>query len=471
MWRLNKPSSLRAFPPLLLLLSCLVGESTRDGQRPISPPLRLIVELLQIAVSLMLYIVVQRKHSNWILLSEPEKDEDPGLDARQSSNTPIPTGSSRFYALGGIIGALFAVQAFTSFKLARLIGIVSGLIVMLASHTYQPAKSIKPGPSIQQLLRFEAAHPNCHPRKEPATLRPVWESDYHKFDNVLLVVFLSHARYDIVYIGTGNREDAGFEHSFDVVANSYHSSEDINADYFKLSGRMAHHMLWQVMMENDCGYDGYLWAPFDTFLNVPRLQQFDKARFWYSSPWAQYVPNPALHIVNKSREHEHHPRPLAPAPAEIAPLVYPDNPDDIPKDKDTWWWHSHRAASLSPGIREGGSADTIYIPQRYAKAYRDTLAVFLETTCFLVIVMPATVHLVNPRHEPSLFVDHHWLAWGLMNATWVREQWENGLEVDTFHTFHWGSGHAEMFKMREGIVEDTRLVLTRSAARQGIEWE
>ncbi|KAK7012876.1 hypothetical protein R3P38DRAFT_3016449 [Favolaschia claudopus] len=106
MWRLNKPSSLRALLPLLLLLPCLVGESTRDGQRPISPALRLLVELLQIAVSLMLYIVAQRKPSNWILLSEPEKDE-------LSEIPTIPTGSSRFYALGSIIGALFAVQAFT----------------------------------------------------------------------------------------------------------------------------------------------------------------------------------------------------------------------------------------------------------------------------------------------------------------------------------------------------------------------
>ncbi|KAK6992275.1 hypothetical protein R3P38DRAFT_3408933 [Favolaschia claudopus] len=163
-------------------------------------------------------------------------------------------------------------------------------------------------------------------------------------------------------------------------------------------------MLYQVMMENDCGYDGYLWAPFDTFLNVPRLQQFDKARFWYSSPWAQYVPNPALHIVNKSREHEHHPR--------------------------LGW----------PACRPAFAKVPLPLRQNLAEYYNGEIRL-------------------------------HWLAWGPMNATWVREQWENALEVDTFHTFYWGSVHAETFKMREGIVEDTRFVLAQSAARQGIEWE
>jgi hypothetical protein len=53
-------------------------------------------------------------------------------------------------------------------------------------------------------------------------------------------------------------------------------------------------MLYTALKEHDCGYDGYLWAPFDTFLNVPRLQQFNQDQFWYHSTWGDYVPNPAL---------------------------------------------------------------------------------------------------------------------------------------------------------------------------------
>ena len=72
---------------------------------------------------------------------------------------------------------------------------------------------------------------------------------------------------------------------------------------------MAHHMLYTAMNEYDC-YDGYLWAPFDTLLNIPRLQQFDQRYFWYHSPFAQYVPNAALgdEVVNQNVSM--HPPPL-----------------------------------------------------------------------------------------------------------------------------------------------------------------
>lgn len=116
----------------------------------------------------------------------------------------------------------------------------------------------------------------------------------------------------MVFIGPGSREDAGFYHSYDVLVDSYESDEDLNdPDWFKMAGRvcgsrpcsrfdrspvisqMAHHMLYTALREYPC-YDGYLWAPFDTLLNVPRLQQFDQDLFWYHSPFGQYVPNVAL---------------------------------------------------------------------------------------------------------------------------------------------------------------------------------
>lgn len=54
----------------------------------------------------------------------------------------------------------------------------------------------------------------------------------------------------------------------------------------------------------------------------------------------------------------------------------------------------------------GGSADTLYIPGRHRLQFMDTLALFLETGCFLEIATPTTVHLVVPPQEPILFVDH-----------------------------------------------------------------
>lgn len=70
------------------------------------------------------------------------------------------------------------------------------------------------------------------------------------------------------------------------------------------------------MREFDC-YDGYLWAPFDTLLNIPRLQQFDQDLFWYHSPFGEYVPNVALGDALVNANKSYHPPPLniSPDPA------------------------------------------------------------------------------------------------------------------------------------------------------------
>ena len=54
----------------------------------------------------------------------------------------------------------------------------------------------------------------------------------------------------------------------------------------------------------------------------------------------------------------------------------------------------------------GGSSDTIYIPGKHRETFLSTLALFLETDCFLEIATPTTVHLTVPPDEPILFVDH-----------------------------------------------------------------
>lgn len=67
-----------------------------------------------------------------------------------------------------------------------------------------------------------------------------------------------------------------------------------------------------------------------------------------------------------------------------------------------------RMAEFTSGTTRlvGGSADTLYIPGRHREKFMDTLGLFLETDCFLEIATPTTVHLVVPRDEPILYVDH-----------------------------------------------------------------
>lgn len=70
---------------------------------------------------------------------------------------------------------------------------------------------------------------------------------------------------------------------------------------------MAHHMLQTVLTQHtspkDC-YEGYLWAPFDTFLNIPRLMKFDRSRVWYHGVdgAVEYVDNPAFSQARSLRK-------------------------------------------------------------------------------------------------------------------------------------------------------------------------
>ncbi|KAH7927621.1 hypothetical protein BV22DRAFT_1006523 [Leucogyrophana mollusca] len=326
--------------------------------------------------------------------------------------------------------------------------------------------------------------------------------NYSKFNNVLLIVFFSHARYNanldyhrevyadyfpnIVYIGPASREDAGFSHSYDVLVDSYQSDEDLSdPSFYKMAGRMAHHMLYTALREYDC-YDGYLWAPFDTLLNVPRLEQFNQNQFWYHSPWGQPVPNPAVEdlpgVLNTSLH----------APSA---LVSPDPSLNLTEGWRGWgpdWCdphvgvgvcmeafrkvsseHRERLALFTDGQTRliGGSADTLYIPGRHRKAFMDVLGLFLETECFLEIATPTALHLVVPPEESILFVDHWWIWMPPFNASFVRQQWEAGYEVDTFHTFHWGERDPDgQWRGNHEHVGDVRRLLRESAERQGIDF-
>lgn len=74
-------------------------------------------------------------------------------------------------------------------------------------------------------------------------------------------------------------------------------------------------------------YKGFLWAPFDTLLNIPRLQLFDQNRMWYFSPWGEYVPNPAMSGDVWGNASGHAP------PARISP----DPETDFESTHRGWW--------------------------------------------------------------------------------------------------------------------------------------
>ncbi|EPQ54498.1 hypothetical protein GLOTRDRAFT_77044, partial [Gloeophyllum trabeum ATCC 11539] len=295
----------------------------------------------------------------------------------------------------------------------------------------------------------------------------------HAFDDVLLVVFFSHARYDvnldyyrdvygewfpnILFVGPKSREDKGFKHSYDVVVDSYMSDEDLSdPKHYKMAGRMAHHMLYTALTQHPC-YKGYLWAPFDALLNVPRLTLFDQERFWYHSFAGEYVWNPALtgpppnvttttpgseerqerHGVSAGeripnvRVQEDPPVRNDSAPVmdgnydqnrHATPVVVGPDPEvDWTVGWRGWgpdWWYvdprvglkacypaflrtpEHMRSRMSRLFTNGttrligGSADTLYIPGQYREVFIETLGLFLETECFLEIAVPTAVHLV-----------------------------------------------------------------------------
>ncbi|KAI5121401.1 hypothetical protein M0805_003173 [Coniferiporia weirii] len=334
------------------------------------------------------------------------------------------------------------------------------------------------------------------------------ERNYHEFDNVLLIVFFSHARYDanldfykevyseffpnMVFVGPRNREDKGFSHSYDVLVDSYESEENLS-DWrnYKMAGRMAHHMLYTILTappySTGC-YEGFLWAPFDTLLNIPRLQLFDKTRLWYFSPWAEYIPNAAI-----SEDAWQNPSNHA-LPARVSPDPETDFKSTYRGWWVDWWWGDEHFGIpvCKPAFERipldmrtrlahrfthdetryiGGSADTLYIPARLAPGFIEVLGTFLETDCFLEIAVPTAVHLIVPEGENILFVDHWWIWEPPFNASFVRDVWARGMEVDTFHTFHWGDKDADgVWKAIPENIDDIRQLFRESAVRQGIEW-
>lgn len=178
-------------------------------------------------------------------------------------------------------------------------------------------------------------------------------------------------------------------------------------------------MMYTAINENPC-YSGYLWAPFDAFLNVPRLAQFPQNRIWYHSPWGVTMPNVALSSNDK------HPPPAMVTNKTVE--EYRKEYAEWGQNGWTWWWgcvllcRNYTGDRLSfgcmfrspnvglpvcwPGydaVRDrfksrineltgehdrfiGGSVDTVYVPGGVRDDFLETLGSFLTTSCFLEIV-------------------------------------------------------------------------------------
>lgn len=62
-----------------------------------------------------------------------------------------------------------------------------------------------------------------------------------------------------------------------------------------------------------------------------------------------------------------------------------------------------------------------------------------------------------------------WIYQPPFNASFVRQKWAEGYEVDTFHTFHWGErGEDGVWQGDYRHVADVRYLLRESAHRQGM---
>ena len=94
-------------------------------------------------------------------------------------------------------------------------------------------------------------------------------------------------------------------------------------------------MLYTAMKEHPC-YSGYLWAPFDAFLNVPRLAKFDQRRIWYHSPFGEHVENVALSRVEGQDETDEHP-PSANI-SDDTPAGYAAKFHPFGTGQWNWWW-------------------------------------------------------------------------------------------------------------------------------------
>ncbi|KAI9465512.1 hypothetical protein BJY52DRAFT_1183607 [Lactarius psammicola] len=263
---------------------------------------------------------------------------------------------------------------------------------------------------------------------------------------------------NILFIGPANREDAGFEHSYDVFVDTYHAAEDLsNPDEYKMAGRMAHHMLYIAMQEHP-------------------------SKFWYHSPFGRYVPNPALDpSASMSNASLHAP------PANISP-----DPADMPPWKgwgEDWWSPYVGLPCVHAGFQQGvrGSArpprcidGATRSPHRRLrrhdvhprKAPGDLHVRSSPFSCKRTVsskfAAPTALHLALPRDEDILYVDHWWIWQPPFDTGFVRGKWAEGREVDTFHAFHWGelSEEGGVWEPRPERIEDVRQLLRDSASRQ-----
>jgi len=168
--------------------------------------------------------------------------------------------------------------------LSALVGVVA------LHHPYNPFQEGDPPTnelfSTKEIFAIAKHPPNCVRKPLPlSTLRSNHSRHYHAFDNVLLIVFFSHPRYDvnldyyqdiysdyfpnvsfflcivfidltwvqILFIGPASREDKGFLHSYDVLVDSYQAHEDLSDPLvYNMAGRVKSFALSMISLSYQC---------------------------------------------------------------------------------------------------------------------------------------------------------------------------------------------------------------------------
>lgn len=78
--------------------------------------------------------------------------------------------------------------------------------------------------------------------------------------------------------------------------------------------------------------------------------------------------------------------------------------------------------------------------------------------------------MILPERSDITYTDHWWTNDPPFDTSFIAQKWNEGYEVDSFHTFHWGDVHDDgRWRANEHSLEDVRTILRESFRRQGME--
>ncbi|GAA6033715.1 hypothetical protein JCM8097_004395 [Rhodosporidiobolus ruineniae] len=361
--------------------------------------------------------------------------------------------------------------------------------ILAASGIKDPSASTSAFTSASSVASSETVpdwHPSVCQRKALPTKRWYPAKEGGKFDDVLLIVFWNQVRYE------GNRD------MFEQVYGEYFSNMVfVGPEPMRVNGASADHMfdIWTLdssselthrkllaAMETFPCYRGYMWAGFDAFLNVPRLELFDQDRVWATIPDGERV-QPETYVGGP---------PHAPV-VNIGP-TYPCEAKEDGSSNCYWWFpkaydscydalqHStpllrsrlqNYTRAHDPRIDDDKvrmlwtMADFAYIPHSKRQFMIDNQALFMD--CFLEIGLPTALATSVDEGESTQFVEYYNMLFNASSTeTLIQDVWNNGGQVDFFHQINWrmqDPDHSGNYIARPGIVDRMKEYLAASRKR------